>query len=267
MQDLPQPVEMKDTSKRSQPGRPGGDRCRFCLSREFKRSRLHTGDLFTLLRMRVPARCLRCGQLQTISWKAAKRALPTGSQSETARALTPAMTPAALHDAALRRQGMEPQAESRAAIPHAMLQDAMDIRCMYCPGQMFRRSRLRAKDVLLIARMRYSARCLRCGQRQTVNFMVAGSAVPSNVKQARSLRNTETWKEFTSNSAPEMAPVGKWTPLQPVIAQTYTLKDVAPEAPLVPIVTEVYGVRESSPAPAKASAPAVKKPVDDQSIW
>jgi hypothetical protein len=201
--------------------------------------------------------------MQTISWRAAKGALPVGSQSETAQALTPA----ALHDSALRRQGMEPQAESRAAIPHAVLCDAMDIRCQYCPGQMFRRSRLRARDLWPIVRMRYSARCLRCGQRQTVNFMVAGSAVPSHVKQARSLRNTETWKDFTSNSAPEIAPVGNLAPLVPVIAQVYALRDPAPVAPLAPVVTEVYGVRESGPAPAMSAPAPAKRPVDDQSIW
>lgn len=267
MQNAPQPVEMKETSQRSQSEGPAGDRCRFCLCREFKRSRLHTGDLFTLLRMRVPARCVRCGQLQTISFKTAKTAQPMGSQSETARALPPTMTPAALHDSAMRRHGLEPQAETRDAIPQDVLQDAMDIRCQFCPGQMFRRSRLRAQDLLLIVRMQYSARCLRCGQRQTVNFMVAGSAVPSNVKQARSLRNTETWKDFTSNSAPEVAPVGKLAPLSPVTAQVYTLKDVAPQAPLPAVVTEEYGVRESAPTPAKSAAAGLKKPVDDQSIW
>ena len=247
MQEAPQPVGMKAAPEGS-----GGDRCPFCLSREFKRSRLHLGDVFTLLRMRVPARCARCGQLQTIGFKTAKGALPPGSQNETAQALSSSGS----HAIAAKKQGLEPQEDSRAAIPHGVLLDALDIRCQYCPGQTFRRSRLRARGLFLILRMRYSVRCLRCGQRQTVNFMVAATAVPSNVKQARSLRNAETWKEFTANSAPALAPMMELTkPLPAVVSQVYALKD----APF-----------EEKPARVAAEEPGVKAKTEtksDQSIW
>jgi hypothetical protein len=59
------------------------------------------------------------------------------------------------------------------------------IQCQFCPGQSFRRSRVRWEDLNQIFLMRYPVRCLRCGQRQTVSFTVAGISVPSHVKQRR----------------------------------------------------------------------------------
>ncbi len=79
--------------------------------------------------------------------------------------------------------------------PHSSYDDALyaashvgsgvSIQCQYCPGQSFRRSRLRAQDLKHLFFMRYPVRCLRCGQRQTVSFTVAGISVPSHVKQRR----------------------------------------------------------------------------------
>jgi hypothetical protein len=73
----------------------------------------------------------------------------------------------------------------------------VSIQCQYCPGQTFRRSRLRAQDLKHLFFMRYPVRCLRCGQRQTVSFTVAGISVPSHVKQrrARTLGEQKHWAE------------------------------------------------------------------------
>jgi hypothetical protein len=65
------------------------------------------------------------------------------------------------------------------------------IQCQYCPGQSFRRSRVRARDLQDIFFMRYPVRCLRCGQRQTVSFTVASVSVPSHIKQKRHRRSEE----------------------------------------------------------------------------
>jgi hypothetical protein len=64
----------------------------------------------------------------------------------------------------------------------------VSIQCKFCLGQSFRRSRLHFGDLKLLFFMRYPARCLRCGQRQTVSFTVAGISVPSHVKQRRARR-------------------------------------------------------------------------------
>jgi len=56
------------------------------------------------------------------------------------------------------------------------------IQCQFCSGRSFRRSRLRKSDLIQILRMRYPVRCLRCGERQMVNFMVAGLAISSKVE-------------------------------------------------------------------------------------
>lgn len=73
--------------------------------------------------------------------------------------------------------------------------DPLDVHCQYCPGQQFRRSRLRAKDLRDIALMRYPVRCLRCSQRQFVSFTVAGLAISSTVKHSRPKKAGENWPE------------------------------------------------------------------------
>jgi hypothetical protein len=65
------------------------------------------------------------------------------------------------------------------------------LQCKYCPGQSFRRSRLHFDDLKLLFFMRYPVRCLRCGQRQTASFTVAGISVPSHVKQRRARREVQ----------------------------------------------------------------------------
>lgn len=65
------------------------------------------------------------------------------------------------------------------------------IQCQFCPGQAFRRSRLRAGDLQDLLFMRCPVRCLRCGQRQAVSFAIASISVPSYVKQRRHRRSVE----------------------------------------------------------------------------
>jgi hypothetical protein len=70
------------------------------------------------------------------------------------------------------------------------------IQCQFCPGQAFRRSRLRTADLKQIFLMRYPVRCLRCSQRQLVSFTLAGISVPSHVKQRRA-RHASQQKHWT----------------------------------------------------------------------
>lgn len=82
------------------------------------------------------------------------------------------------------------------------------IQCQFCPGQSFRRSRLRADDIQHLLKMRYPVRCLRCGQRQMVSFTVAGISVPSHVKQRRAkhtLAQTKHWSEPMKAAGAEAA--------------------------------------------------------------
>jgi hypothetical protein len=65
------------------------------------------------------------------------------------------------------------------------------IQCQFCPGQAFRRSRLRMADLQQIFLMRYPVRCLRCSQRQLVSFTLAGISVPSHVKQRRARQDSQ----------------------------------------------------------------------------
>ena len=66
--------------------------------------------------------------------------------------------------------------EDRAGVP---------IRCQFCVGQKFRRSRLRSNDFRSLLLMRYPVRCLRCAQRQLVSFTIAGISLASNVRPQR----------------------------------------------------------------------------------
>ncbi len=66
--------------------------------------------------------------------------------------------------------------EDRAGVP---------IRCQYCVGQKFRRSRLRSNDFRSLLLMRYPVRCLRCAQRQLVSFTIAGISLASHVRPQR----------------------------------------------------------------------------------
>lgn len=65
------------------------------------------------------------------------------------------------------------------------------IRCQFCVGQKFRRSRLRAEDIRSLLLMRYPVRCTRCAQRQLVSFTVAGISLASNVRPQRKRRSLQ----------------------------------------------------------------------------
>ena len=65
------------------------------------------------------------------------------------------------------------------------------LRCQYCVGQKFRRSRLRGDDLRSLLLMRYPVRCLRCGQRQLVSFTVAGISLASHVRPQRKRRSVQ----------------------------------------------------------------------------
>ena len=78
----------------------------------------------------------------------------------------------------------------------------MAIRCQYCPGQAFRRSRLRPEDFKQILLMRYPVRCLRCSQRQMVSFTVAGISVPSRIMHQRPDSTGDTWQTWTESAHP-----------------------------------------------------------------
>lgn len=73
-------------------------------------------------------------------------------------------------------------AEDRSGVP---------LRCQYCIGQKFRRSRLRTDDIRSLLMMRYPVRCLRCGQRQLVSFTVAGISLASHVRPQRKRRSVQ----------------------------------------------------------------------------
>ena len=92
------------------------------------------------------------------------------------------------------------------------------IQCQFCPGQAFRRSRLRARDLQDLFVMRYPVRCLRCGQRQTVSFAIASVSVPSHIKQRRHRRSVEKFpvggfpvpsEKFGSSAEPDRADTAK----------------------------------------------------------
>ncbi len=63
------------------------------------------------------------------------------------------------------------------------MHSGVPIQCQYCVGQTFRRSRLRSADIRNLLLMRYPVRCIRCAQRQTVSFTVAGISAPSYLRR------------------------------------------------------------------------------------
>ncbi|GAC1355837.1 MAG: hypothetical protein NVSMB3_01470 [Acidobacteriaceae bacterium] len=76
----------------------------------------------------------------------------------------------------------EDYAEDRAGVP---------IRCQFCVGQSFRRSRLRGEDLRSLLLMRYPVRCLRCSQRQLVSFTIAGISLASHVRPQKKRRSMQ----------------------------------------------------------------------------
>ena len=79
-------------------------------------------------------------------------------------------------------EGEEDFIEDRGGVP---------VRCQFCIGQSFRRSRLRADDLRSLFLMRYPVRCLRCSQRQLVSFTLAGISLASHVRPQRKRRSLQ----------------------------------------------------------------------------
>jgi hypothetical protein len=78
------------------------------------------------------------------------------------------------------------------------------IQCQFCSGQSFRRSTLRGEDFTQLLLMRYPVRCLRCSQRQSVSFTVAGISLSSKIKPKRPDRNNPaagSWTEPAEQAA------------------------------------------------------------------
>ena len=72
------------------------------------------------------------------------------------------------------------------------------IKCVFCPHQQFRRSRLRTDDIQQLLQLRYPVRCLRCGERQYSSFTVAAISLPSTTKHPRRrhrLQEQKNWVE------------------------------------------------------------------------
>ena len=90
-------------------------------------------------------------------------------------------------------------------LPSASLDEipsgGMPIRCQYCSGQSFRRSRVRSGDFRQMFLMRYPVRCLRCSTRQMVSFTVASISISSLIKHTRPVRSDETWKHWTGSAS------------------------------------------------------------------
>ena len=106
-----------------------------------------------------------------------------------------------------QRSSMRPHSSYDEALYAAShVGSGVSIQCQYCPGQSFRRSRLRAQDLKHLFFMRYPVRCLRCGQRQTVSFTVAGISVPSHVKQRRARHTLDEHKHWSEPAKASLKP-------------------------------------------------------------
>ncbi len=92
---------------------------------------------------------------------------------------------------------MKPHSSYDETLYSASAGNGIAIQCQFCPGRSFRRSRVRGEDLKQIFLMRYPVRCLRCGQRQTVSFTVAGISVPSHVKQRKARQMVKEQPNWT----------------------------------------------------------------------
>jgi hypothetical protein len=154
-------------------------------------------------------------------------------------------------------------AEDRAARRRAELKDPLEIRCQFCSGQSFRRSRLRGVHLIELLRMRYPVRCLRCNQRQMVSFPVAGLSLASTSRHGRpSEKPQASWAEWTEGSAPAQPDVAKGEPLPFFVENTSKRHDDSTGAATRPAT--------------EGSAPGVERRKDsgtrsrrrdDQSVW
>jgi len=125
-------------------------------------------------------------------------------------------------------------------------EDEHGVRCLFCPGTSFRRSKLRTSDLLHVLFLRYPVRCLTCSQRQFASIPIAGLSVPASVRHSRAPGPKETWKSWTNGSADDPA------------AQKSQMPSHAPYTT----------VKVSQGGSKKPSAPKTpKRPEEDDAIW
>ena len=136
------------------------------------------------------------------------------------------------------------EAPRRVTKPKSGLLGGLAIRCHFCPGTSFRRSRFRAKDLRRLLLFQYPVRCLRCSQRQYVSFTVAGLSIASRVRHQRPPRPDETWMNWTNE---EEAPRQRKASARPL---TTSQVDTSPPA-----------------AGTLPRRPPVKVKDDDSAIW
>jgi|GEM_PF-3969289 len=114
--------------------------------------------------------------------------------------------------------------------------------CQFCPGRVFRRSRLRFSDVRSLLLLRYPVRCMLCNKRQLVTFATAGLSFSSRVKQVQTRGRTQEWSgtdssaEIDKTHAPSLVGGMNFSPLpvrEPVAMPSLkgvTIKGVKPAA-------------------------------------
>jgi hypothetical protein len=155
-------------------------------------------------------------------------------------------------------------AEDRAARRSAELKDPLEIRCQFCSGQSFRRSRLRGIHLIELLRMRYPVRCLRCNQRQMVNFTIAGLSLASTSRRGRASEKPHaSWAEWTEGSAPARPDLARGGPL-PVFVENTPAGDGAG----APRVATQKPVDSDAPAVERRKNPGARsRRRDDESVW
>ena len=136
------------------------------------------------------------------------------------------------------------EAPARNPTAKSGLLGGLNIRCHFCPGTSFRRSRFRAKDLRRLLLFQYPVRCLRCSQRQYVSFTLAGLSIASRVRHQRPPRPDETWMNWTNE---EEAPRGRKASARPFTA------------------TQVD--KPQPPPGTLPTRPIVKIKDDDSAIW
>ena len=125
-------------------------------------------------------------------------------------------------------------------------EDEHGVRCLFCPGTSFRRSKLRTSDLLHVLVLRYPVRCLTCSQRQFASIPIAGLSVPASVRHSRAPGPKETWKSWTNGSADD--------PAQKAQTPSYA-----------PYTTVKVSQAKTSKNPAATKTP--KRPEEDDAIW
>lgn len=147
------------------------------------------------------------------------------------------------------RKEIRRQAQAAAGI-RKVREDANGVRCMFCPGTSFRRSKLRAVDFFQMLFLRYPVRCLLCSQRQYASFAVAGLSVPSSVRHSRAPRPQETWKSWTSGTSDDPSIVTAHPPSY----RPFTTAKLAQ-------------IQTSKKKTAKPAAAPKKTGTEDDAIW